>query len=104
MSPVSSTAEIVSRLETLREQIGALGVTGLALFGSMRRGEARHESDLDFLVDFAPGAKRLTHLLALGDLLEEHLGRRVDLVTRQALSPFIGPHILAEAIDVLRSA
>jgi predicted nucleotidyltransferase len=44
------------------------------------------------------------HFLALCDLLEERLGRRVELVTTEALSPFIGPRILAEAEDVLRAA
>jgi hypothetical protein len=37
-------------------------------------------------------------------LLESHLGRRVELVTTEALSPVIGPRILAEARDVLRAA
>jgi predicted nucleotidyltransferase len=68
------------------------------------RGEARADSDVDLLVDFEPGAKSYDRLLALFDLLESRLGRRVELVTVQALSPFIGPRILAEAIDVLRAA
>ena len=40
----------------------------------------------------------------MSGLLEDLLGRRVDLVTTEALSPYIGPHILAEAADVLRPA
>jgi len=40
----------------------------------------------------------------LGDLLEDRLGRRVEVVTIEALSPFLGPRILAEAEDVLRAA
>jgi predicted nucleotidyltransferase len=42
--------------------------------------------------------------LALSDLLESRLGRPVELVTTEALSPFIGPRILADAQDVLRAA
>lgn len=38
------------------------------------------------------------------DVLEEQLGRCVELVTTEALSPYIGPCILAEAEDVLRAA
>ncbi len=42
--------------------------------------------------------------MALADLLEETLGHPVEVVTTEALSPYIGPHILAEATDVLRAA
>ncbi|MGH7551818.1 MAG: hypothetical protein ACREMQ_02175 [Longimicrobiales bacterium] len=40
----------------------------------------------------------------LAELLEAVPGHRVELVTLDAVSPFIGPHILAEAMDVLRAA
>ncbi|MGH9581388.1 MAG: nucleotidyltransferase family protein [Bryobacteraceae bacterium] len=62
------------------------------------------ESDVDLLVEFFPGAKTYRHFLALAELLEGRLGRRVELVTKEALSPFLGPRILAEAEDVLRTA
>ena len=96
--------EAVRRLVASEPQIRALGVQRLALFGSVLRGEAHPDSDIDLLVQFAPGAKTFDHFLALFDLLEERLERRVELVTTEALSPFIGPRILAEAQDVLRAA
>ena len=92
------------RLGACEQEIRALGVTRLALFGSVLRGEAHAHSDVDVLVQFAPGAKSFDRFLALSDLLETHLGRSVELVTIEALSPFIGPRILAEAQDVLRAA
>ena len=61
-------------------------------------------SDVDLLVQFVPGAKTYDHFLALSELLEQRLGRPVELITTEALSPFIGPRILAEAQDVLRAA
>ena len=85
-------------------EIRALGVMRLALFGSVLRNQARPDSDVDLLVQFAPGAKTYDHFLALSELLELRLGRPVELVTTEALSPFIGPRILAEAQDVLRAA
>ena len=85
-------------------EIRALGVVRLALFGSVLRNQARPDSDVDLLVQFAPGAKTYDHFLALSELLERRLGRPVELVTTEALSPFIGPRILAEAHDVLRAA
>ncbi|MBM4195050.1 MAG: nucleotidyltransferase family protein [Gemmatimonadetes bacterium] len=96
--------ETVKRLVASEPEIRALGVRRLALFGSVLRGEARPDSDVDLLVQFSPGAKTFDHFLALADLLEECLGRRVELVTTEALSPFIGPRIVAEAQDVLRAA
>lgn len=96
--------EAVARLVASEREIRALGVQRLALFGSVLRGEAGPDSDVDLLVQFLPGAKTFDHFLALGDLLEARLGRRVEMVTTEALSPFIGPRILAEAQDVLRAA
>lgn len=84
--------------------IRALGVQRLALLGSVLRNQARPDSDVDLLVQFAPGQKSFDHFEALGDLLERELGRRVELVTIEALSPYLGPRILAEAEDVLRAA
>lgn len=73
-------------------------------FGSVARGQARPDSDVDILVQFTPGAKTFRRFLALNELLEDILGRRVELVTTEALSLFLGPRILAEAKDVLRAA
>jgi predicted nucleotidyltransferase len=96
--------EAVNRLLASEPEIRALGVQRLALFGSVLRDEARPTSDVDLLVQFSPGAKTFDRFLALFDLLEARLGGRVELVTTEALSPFIGPRILAEAQDVLRAA
>ncbi|MFQ6045849.1 MAG: nucleotidyltransferase family protein [Gemmatimonadales bacterium] len=97
-------AEAVRRLQEAEPEIRALGVERLALFGSVLRDQARPDSDVDVLVAFAAGRKSFDHLLSLSELLEECLDRRVEVVTVEALSPFIGPRILAEAEDVLRAA
>jgi hypothetical protein len=99
-----SRDEAVRRLIASETEIRALGVRRLALFGSVLRDGAGPNSDVDLLVQFSPGAKTYEHFLVLSELLEERLGRRVELVTTEALSPFIGPRILAEAQDVLRAA
>jgi hypothetical protein len=96
--------EALARLTAVEAEIRALGVARLALFGSVLRNTARPDSDVDLLVQFAPGAKTFDHFLALSELLEAQLGRPVELVTTEALSPFLGPRILAEAQDVLRAA
>jgi predicted nucleotidyltransferase len=105
MIPIALTRdEAMNRLQAAEAQIRALGVKRLALFGSVLRNEARPDSDVDLLVEFERGQKNFDRFLALADLLELLLERRVELVTTEALSPYIGPHILAEAADVLRAA
>ncbi|HZJ09160.1 MAG TPA: nucleotidyltransferase domain-containing protein [Trueperaceae bacterium] len=102
--PVSTLAETVLRLEPVEARIRSLGVESLALFGSVLRGAPDASSDVDLLVRFSSGKKNLDHFFRLADLLEERLGRRVELITTEALSPILGPKILAEAQDVLQAA
>lgn len=99
-----SLSDVQARLTDAKSQILGLGVRRLSLFGSVRRDEAKPESDVDLLVEFMPGQKSYDHLVALGDLLEQVLEHRVELVTPESLSPYLKPHILAEAFDVLRAA
>ena len=94
----------MERLNAAAEDIVGLGVRRLALFGSVVRDQARPDSDVDLLVEFAAGRKTFDNLLALSELLERVLDHTVELITFEALSPYIGPHILAEAEDVLRAA
>ena len=101
---VQSSQEITERLEGCRSQIFALGVRRVALFGSFLHGRVRPDSDIDLLVEFDPAMKTSDNFLDLCFLLDELLGRRVEVVTTEALSPYIGPHILREAVDVLYTA
>lgn len=96
--------QAIDVLTASEPEIRALGVARLALLGSVLRNQARPDSDVDLLVQFVPDAKTYEHFLALSELLELRLGRSVELVTTEALSPFIGPRILLEAQDVLRAA
>ncbi len=102
--PVANRADTLQRIAQHEREIRSLGVSRLALFGSVLRGTPHEDSDVDLLVQFGPGMKSYDRFLALSDLLERCLGRRVELITTEALSPFIGPRIVAEAQDVLRAA
>ena len=92
--------EVIERIRGLEPQLHARGVKRLALFGSFARDTARADSDVDLLVEFFAGQKSFDNFMAVGDLLEASLERRVELVTPESLSPHIGPHILREAEDV----
>jgi len=85
-----------SRIMAAREELIALGVTSVGLFGSFVLGKQTAESDIDVLVEFAPEKHSFDNFMELSFLLEDLLGRKVDVVTPEALSPHIGPHILQE--------
>lgn len=72
------------------------GARNVRVFGSAVRGEAREESDVDFLVDFEPGRSLLDHAALVLDL-EELLGHKVDLVTEGGLYWLLRRRILREA-------
>ncbi len=96
IAPVQSKADLIAAVQKSASRIRALGVARLGLFGSFAREQQQPTSDVDVLVEFRPEDKTFDHFCALGDLLEEVLGRRVELVTPESLSPYIGPKILAE--------
>jgi predicted nucleotidyltransferase len=93
---VQNKQEVIERLVGAGEQLLALGVAGLGLFGSFATGLQTPLSDVDVLVEFAPGQHSFDNFMELSFFLEDLLGRNVELVTPEALSPHIGPHILQE--------
>jgi predicted nucleotidyltransferase len=85
-------------LPSLSEVCRRYGVKELALFGSAVRGEMRPESDLDIMVEFEPGARiGLIKFESLVEELESLAGRRVDLVTKRGLKPWVRPQALKDA-------
>jgi predicted nucleotidyltransferase len=100
MNSVQTSDELIARLTSNGSQIAQLGVKRLALFGSFLRGDAGEQSDVDLMVEFLPGKKTFDHFMQLAFLLEDLLGRKVELVTPHSLSPHIGPQIIKEARDV----
>ncbi len=97
MEPAVQTKEdLLRRLRRHEARLRELGVRRLGLFGSFRHEQQHAASDVDLLVEFAPGEKTFDNYMALSFLLEEALQRPVELVTKEALSPYIGPHILQD--------
>ncbi len=72
-------AQIEGKREAIREIAAAHGATSIAVFGSVAGGADTDNSDVDFLVDFAPGSS-LFDLLRIQDSLESLLGCPVDVV------------------------
>jgi predicted nucleotidyltransferase len=91
-------ADVVAALRANQADLVRFGVAGLSLYGSVAHDQATRESDIDLLVDFAPG--RPTGLFEMIDLkrrLEGLLGRPVDLATADTLKPRLKARILKEA-------
>ena len=90
-------------LQQYRAEILAMamrhGARNVRVFGSLARGEGREDSDLDLLVTLGEG-RSLLDLVGLKQDLEELVKRPVDVVTEQALSPYLREHVLSEAIPL----
>jgi len=88
-------------LQSRREEILTLarrhGVTQIRLFGSMARGDARADSDIDFLVEVGPDTTPWFPGGLVADL-EELLDRRVQVVTERGLDCLLRDRVLGEAV------
>jgi len=73
------------------------GVTGIRVFGSFARDQAREDSDLDLLIEAGPGRTPFFPGGLVADL-EEELGRRIDVTTEAALHPALRDQVLKEAV------
>jgi predicted nucleotidyltransferase len=93
---VQTKERVLTLIHARRDRIKALGVKRLGLFGSFVRMQQDRDSDIDVLVEFEPSQKTYDNFIHLAFFLEELFGRRVELVTPEALSPYIGPHIMQE--------
>ena len=75
------------------------GARNVRVFGSLARGQADPDSDLDLLVEMDEG-RSLLDLVGLWQDLEELLGSKVDVISEGGLSPYLRDHVLAEAIPL----
>jgi len=91
----------VATLKALEPELKQRGVTSAAIFGSVVRGQARSDSDVDVLIDISPANPfDLLDLVGVKNLLADRLGRPVDVIEREAIKPRLRDSILAEAETV----
>lgn len=81
--------------KTLIEICRQNDVSRIGVFGSMARGEANQQSDIDLLVEFSR-RKSLLAMVALERQIATALGRKVDLLTEAAISPYLRQRILGD--------
>jgi len=91
--------QVVKRIRANQARLTELGVASLSLFGSVARGDSTDDSDIDLLVRF-DGRASFDRYMDLKLFLEDLLGRRVDLVTEQALREEIRAHVEQDLLRV----
>lgn len=95
--------KIVEFIEKNRKDILSIarkhGALNVKLFGSLAKGTANEESDVDILVSMEPGSS-LFDIIAIKQDLEDLLKRKVDVVTENSISSYIREEVLKEAINL----
>jgi len=81
-----TTMNPLTVIQTHLAELLALGARRVGVFGSFARGEERDDSDVDVYVEFDEAKRTYDNFFALHELLENLLGRRVDLVTDKSLT------------------
>ncbi len=90
---------VKNKREEIRRIAERHGATNIRLFGSVARGEAKDESDIDLLVDVTPQTSSWFPIGLILDL-ENLLGRRVEVVTERALNKDLRERVLREAVPL----
>ena len=95
-----SRQSILRSLKTLKSEVAReYSVKTIGVFGSVARDEQTEQSDIDLLVEFSRPVGFVT-FMRLEEFLSDRLGKKVDLVTPDALKPVIRQDILSEVIYV----
>jgi len=89
-------SDIFNFLTSNSEAISSYGVKKIGLFGSFVRNSQTDASDIDILIEFEQEKENYRNFIHLAYFLEDNLERKVDLLTTESLSPYIGPRILRE--------
>jgi len=98
---INTKQELMLMLNNNIDVIKGYGINKFGVFGSFRHDKATAKSDVDFLVNFIPEKKTYDNFFYLHEFLEEKTGRKIELVTIQSLSKYIGPRILKDVEYVI---
>lgn len=98
---MKTKAFILNTIRTHKAELFKFGVLNIGLFGSYVRDEQSVQSDIDILIDFAPEKENFDNYMAVYDYFERLFkNEKVEIVTKNGLSPYIGPRILKEVTYV----
>ncbi len=93
--------QILTKLKANKPEFSKFGISDIGLFGSYLRDQQTANSDIDLLIDFEPGKESFDNLMAAYDLFENiFIGEKVEVLTKNGLSKYIGPQILQNIVYV----
>jgi len=96
---MTSKENILSEMKQQKRKLQNLGIVRIGLFGSYVREEQSEKSDIDILLEFEPEKENFDNYMSVYDILENLFrNEKVEIVTRNGLSPYIGPQILKEVV------
>ena len=96
---MTSKEIILRKLKQHKHYLYPLGIREIGLFGSYIRDEQTGKSDIDILIDFEPEQENFDNYMAVYDLLERIFNKEnIQIVTKNGMSPYIGPKILKEVM------
>ena len=88
---------IIKKIRSKRKEIAEYGIRAIGLFGSYIRDEQSETSDIDILIDFEADQENFDNFLAVCEIFERLFSKKkVEIVTKNGLSPYIGHKILKE--------
>jgi predicted nucleotidyltransferase len=91
--------QVYEKRDEILRIAAAHGVRNIRIFGSVARGDANPESDIDLLVEVGPTTSSWFPAGLILDL-EELLGRPVEVVTERGLNPYLRDRVLREAMPL----
>jgi predicted nucleotidyltransferase len=98
---MTTRENILALLKSQKSKLSHYGVATIGLFGSYSRNQQSDKSDIDLLIDFEPEKENFDNYMAVYDIFENLFkNEKIELVTRNGLSKYIGPKILDTVVYV----
>lgn len=98
---MTTKENILAILKIHKSDLSKYGVSNIGLFGSYLRNEQSAKSDIDLLIDFEPEKENFDNYMAVYDIFETLFkNEKIEIVTKNGLSKYIGPKILKDVMYV----
>jgi len=98
---MTTKENILNKLKAHKLEFSKYGILNVGLFGSYLRNEQTSTSDIDILIVLEPEKENFDNYMAVYDLFENLFkNEKIEVITKNGLSPYIGPRILSEVLYV----